>query len=266
MSRIRTIKPEQPKDEGLAALSIPTRYLFAFLPCLADRKGRLEDRPRVIKLEIFPWDEVDVDKILADLSPKFILRYESAGKRYIQIKTFEKHQRPHPKEADSIIPSPSKEDFSREKVCTSREKVCASKVDSGKESLTMDNGKEIPPTPDGVLLAEKLKAMILANNPKAKTPSNLNAWAKTADLMLSVDRRTRQEIEAVMSFSQNSAFWKSNILSMDKLRSKFDTLYLQDKNQNGISQKSNRAVNPHAGYSAPTPGKFAHLTEGQKTD
>ena len=40
MSRIRTIKPEQPKDEELAALSINARYLFAFLPCHADREGR----------------------------------------------------------------------------------------------------------------------------------------------------------------------------------------------------------------------------------
>ena len=125
----------------------------------------------------------------------------------------------------------------------------------------MDSGKEIPrtreATPDGVLLAEKLKAMILANNPKAKTPTDLYPWAKTADIMVLVDKRTRQEIESVMSFSQNSSFWKSNILSMDKLRLKFDTLYLQEKNQNGNHQPpvAGRIV----GHAAPTPGKYDHL-------
>lgn len=109
MARIRSIKPEQPKDEDLALLPINTRYLFAFLPTLADREGRLEDRHRVIKLEIFPWDDVDVEEMLAQLCPKFIIRYENDGRGYIQIRTFLKHQRPNNKELPSTIPAPSKE-------------------------------------------------------------------------------------------------------------------------------------------------------------
>lgn len=112
MARIRTIKPEQPKDEELASLPIATRYLFAFLPTHADREGRLEDRHRVLKLEIFPWDDVNVEEMLIQLSPHFIIRYESAGKRYIQIRTFLKHQRPNSKEGASIIPAPTKEQVS----------------------------------------------------------------------------------------------------------------------------------------------------------
>jgi len=111
MARIRTIKPELAKDEDLAKLSIPTRYLFAFITTLADREGRLEDRPRVIKLEIFPWDDVDVDEMLASLSPKFLVRYESEGRRFIQIRTFLKHQRPHFKESVSIIKPPTASDL-----------------------------------------------------------------------------------------------------------------------------------------------------------
>ena len=109
MARIRSLKPEQPKDEALAALPIATRYLFAFLPTHADREGRLEDRPRVLKLEIFPWDDVDVESMLVELAPHFIVRYETEGRRYIQIRNFLKHQRPNNKELPSCFPDPTKE-------------------------------------------------------------------------------------------------------------------------------------------------------------
>lgn len=144
MARIRTIKPDQPKDEELALLPIATRYLFAFLPTLADRMGRLEDRPRVIKLAIFPWDDVDVEKMLVELSAHFLVRYSVGEKNYLQIKTFCVHQKPHPKEADSTIPPPSK---GREKVVASREKVVASKPirSLGKEYLGRKESLDILP-------------------------------------------------------------------------------------------------------------------------
>lgn len=106
LARIRTIKPEFTKDELLAELPIATRYLFAFLTTMADREGRLEDRPKLIRLEIFPWDgdSVDVEAMLEQLSGHFIIRYEVDGRRYIQIKTFAKHQRPNIKEVASSIP------------------------------------------------------------------------------------------------------------------------------------------------------------------
>lgn len=114
MARIRTIKPEQPQDEELAALSIYERYLFAFLPTHADREGRLEDRPRVLKLAVFPWDEgVDVDVLLDSLAGHFIIRYESAGQRLIQIRQFLKHQRPNVREPASTLPPPTEEDMAR---------------------------------------------------------------------------------------------------------------------------------------------------------
>ena len=145
MARIRTIKPEQNKDEELAACTIWARHLFTFLPTLADRKGRLEDRPKFIKVEIFPWDDVDCEKLLVELSPKFITRYEAEGRKYIQINTFEKHQIPHPREAESTIPSPPRQSLGYAKAQPrpgqGPAKDMPSNVDKGK-GMDKGNGRE----------------------------------------------------------------------------------------------------------------------------
>jgi hypothetical protein len=44
--------------------------------------------------------------------------------------------------------------------------------------------------------------------------------------MMRLDGRTEQDIENVLKWSQNDDFWCGNILSMEKLRSKFDQLTL----------------------------------------
>lgn len=107
MARARNLKPSFFKNEDLAELQYEGRLLFAGLWCLADREGRLEDRPKKIKMEIFPADSVDVDKLLQKLhDSKFILRYEVAGKRYILVVEFKKHQNPHHREHPSTIPPP----------------------------------------------------------------------------------------------------------------------------------------------------------------
>jgi hypothetical protein len=103
--RARTIKPGFFKNEELAECSLAARLLFPGLWMLADREGRLEDRPKRIKGELFPYDDFDVDALLDELAGHgFITRYEAQGKRYIQIVTFLSHQRPHNNETQSEIP------------------------------------------------------------------------------------------------------------------------------------------------------------------
>ena len=78
--------------------------------------------------------------------------------------------------------------------------------------------------------AELLKSRILGNNPKAKiTEADLNRWADTVRLMVERDNRTLEEIDTMIEFSQSDDFWKSNILSMAKLREQFDKLTLKSK-------------------------------------
>lgn len=74
---------------------------------LADREGRLEDRPKRIKGELLPFDSQEIDPLLNELQDRaFILRYKVEGAAFIQILAFHKHQNPHHKEQESVIPPP----------------------------------------------------------------------------------------------------------------------------------------------------------------
>lgn len=107
MARARNIKPAFFKNEELADLDFATRLLFIGLWTLADRAGRLEDRPKRIKMEVFPADDVDVEAGLTDLDARgLILRYARGDARFIQVVNFAKHQSPHIKEPASVIPAP----------------------------------------------------------------------------------------------------------------------------------------------------------------
>jgi hypothetical protein len=104
--RARNLKPGFFQNECLAELPIEARLLFAGLWCMADREGRLEDRPKRIKIQIFPGDMLDVEPLLQGLADqKLIVRYQVDGAGYIWIPCFLKHQRPHTKEAASSIPA-----------------------------------------------------------------------------------------------------------------------------------------------------------------
>ena len=142
--RIRTVKPEFWKDEELAKLTPWARLLFIGLWGLADKEGLLKDEPGRIKAEIFPYNRIRMEELLAELSgvkrsdqtadrvhdqqsgPEkadliancvhgsqlgerpFILRYEVNGLKMIWVRTFKKHQRISGKEAESIsiLPKP----------------------------------------------------------------------------------------------------------------------------------------------------------------
>jgi len=108
MARSRNIKPGFFSNEHLAELDFATRLLFIGMWTEADREGRLEDRPKRLRMALFPADSVDVDRMLNDLAAfGFIQRYEIDGKRYLQIDSFTKHQMPHHKEVASVIPAPA---------------------------------------------------------------------------------------------------------------------------------------------------------------
>lgn len=108
MARARNIKPAIMDNEELAELAPLTRLLFVFLWMLADREGRLEDRPKRIAAQALAYDrDADVPAMLDDLEREgFIARYVSNGIACIQITGFGKHQTPHGTEKDSALPNP----------------------------------------------------------------------------------------------------------------------------------------------------------------
>jgi uncharacterized protein YdaU (DUF1376 family) len=88
--------------------------------------------------------------------------------------------------------------------------------------------------PEAAELAERLRDRILKNNPNAKiTKHQLAAWGTVARLMIERDRRDPREIAGIIEWCQHDSFWLTNILSMGKLREKYDELTLKMQRPNG---------------------------------
>lgn len=113
MARARNIKPGFFESEQVGLASPAARLLFIALWQLADREGRLEDRPKRIQAYAFRYDEpgtVDADKLLNELlEQRLIERYETNGVRVIWIPAFKAHQNPHHREPDSELPEKASE-------------------------------------------------------------------------------------------------------------------------------------------------------------
>lgn len=105
--RARNIRPGLFKNEILGAADPLYTILFQGLWCLADREGRLEDRPVRIACECTPYrSNFDCDAALTWLDEnKFIERYVHENSKYIQILNFSKHQYIINSERQSAIPA-----------------------------------------------------------------------------------------------------------------------------------------------------------------
>lgn len=99
--RSRNIKPGFFLNCELAEVDFATRLLFIGLWCYADREGRFEWKPKQIKAAIFPYDNVNIEKLLCNLMSCHVIT-SNDGVGYIPH--FKKHQHPHPHEAKSILP------------------------------------------------------------------------------------------------------------------------------------------------------------------
>ena len=176
--RARNIKPAIFKNEQLAECSIAARWLFPGLWCLADWKGRLENRPKRIKMEIFPGDSVDVEPLLAELeSHGLISTYgESAPgelRPYIWIPKFQKHQSPHQNERVN----PSKLPAHPEENGIGTE---ALREDSGSALDTEPSAHRSNPAESGILNPE-------SGNPEAECSDKSEALPNQPDQAAPID-------------------------------------------------------------------------------
>ena len=108
--RARNLKPGFFKNEALAECSFASRLLYEGLWLLSDKEGRLEDRRKRIKAEVFPYDDVDMDILISELYEHgFVKLYEIDGARYMWIPTFSRNQYISKDEKESVLPEYSKE-------------------------------------------------------------------------------------------------------------------------------------------------------------
>jgi hypothetical protein len=112
VARIRTIKPEFFRHADLyeaeKETGLPLRIAFAGLWTAADREGRFKWRPRELKLDCLPHDEVDFSRVLDALTTRgWLVRYAVNGVEYGAIPTWGSHQIINNRETASVIPTPN---------------------------------------------------------------------------------------------------------------------------------------------------------------
>lgn len=107
MGRIRTFKPDFSFDVELSRLSEQVRLFYLLSWAHMDKAGRAEDNPEKLRALIYPYHpKIDANKLLDQLHPKFVLRYQVDDICYLQVMNWNKHQRPHHTEPSSTIPAP----------------------------------------------------------------------------------------------------------------------------------------------------------------
>jgi hypothetical protein len=84
------------------------------------------------------------------------------------------------------------------------------------------------PSREACRLAALLKSEILRNKSDYRiTLAQERNWAATAERMLSIDQRSTELIEKLIRWVQRDEFEMTNVLSMEKLRARFDQLELK---------------------------------------
>jgi len=111
-----------------------------------------------------------------------------------------------------------------------QDKPSLSELKGSSDQATAPTRKETAnqPSREASRLAGLLKAEIVRNSPNHKiTQAQERQWSDTADLMLRLDHRTPEQIAEVIRWAQHDDFWRTNILSMEKLRKQFDQLSMK---------------------------------------
>ncbi|MBE0425775.1 MAG: replication protein [Nitrospirae bacterium] len=110
-----------------------------------------------------------------------------------------------------------------------KKRLLKSNPQKKKETITKENS-----APEILNLSSLLADKMLANNPKHRSlngekESTIQKWADAIEKLHRIDKQTVEDIKTVIEWSQKDPFWKVNILSGEKLREKWDVLYLQAK-------------------------------------
>jgi hypothetical protein len=113
---------------------------------------------------------------------------------------------------------------------------------TGRDEVQVKDASAITSRPDVERLCVHLADRIEANG--SRRPPIGRKWRDAARLMIDRDHRTEQQVMAAIDWCQENEFWRSNILSMPKLREKYEQLRLQAGRvkQNGRSSTTDDRV------------------------
>lgn len=156
MSRIRTIKPDFFKHEGLfdaeRETGLPLRLAFSGLWTQCDREGRFVWRPRQLKTDVLPYDDIDFSRVLDALMTRgFILKYASKGEVFGCIPSWSKHQVINNREKASDLPDPADCKEETDALVTREPRVddASLQLQSGKEGKGREGERKKDADPNG---------------------------------------------------------------------------------------------------------------------
>lgn len=263
MARIRTIKPDFFTSDTVSQLPLRTRLTWIGLWTHCDDHGRCRDNAKLIKAAVWPLDDVSIHDIEIDLNTLadrgLIQRYTVGTKQYLQVTNWDEHQAsayrrgapklPGPPVSDDSEPGPNTPEDrgahapSRASSTQTRATSTSNRAGTGNRepdtgnreqelsssetaTPTSDAGTDLEPTRDDVeRLCAHLADRVEGNG--SKRPKVTKRWRDAARLMLDRDGRTEQAVHACIDWSQDDEFWRANVLSMPKLREKYDQMRLK---------------------------------------
>ncbi|AWC21399.1 hypothetical protein CO731_00850 [Aminobacter sp. MSH1] len=137
MARIRTIKPEFFKHEELfeaeQETGLPLRLAFAGLWTQCDREGRFVWRPRQLKVDVLPYDDIDFARVLDALCTRgFVQKYEVENRAFGIVPSWKRHQVINNRETASAIPEPVENLEQSDAIVTRRSRVGHASQGEGK--------------------------------------------------------------------------------------------------------------------------------------
>uniref|UniRef100_A0A6H1Z798 Uncharacterized protein n=2 Tax=viral metagenome TaxID=1070528 RepID=A0A6H1Z798_9ZZZZ len=243
MAEGRMLKRAIATSKKMAELETDSaRLLYTWFIPFLDVEGRFYGDPDVIKGSIVPrikdFTAEKVKECLADMQRVgLILWYLVNDDKYLQFTVFEKHQNINrDRESKLVFPAPEDSCVTPEDVRVTPSNVLLSKDKLSKDKLSKYKESDFQS-------ASLLKNLILENIPSHKiTDKQLESWANETRLMREQDNHTIEEINDLIQWSQKHYFWKANILSMGKLREKWNTLWMQRKKGNNYQQPNKRPL------------------------
>lgn len=239
MARIRSLKPEFFTSEQIVSVSIPARYLFQGMWVFGDDDGYISASPLQLKMRIFPGDDVDVKPLLGELVDNGLVVFVEADQGGVYwTPSFRNHQKPkyptptkftvdgvslveHSPSIPPILPQGFGSTSLREERRVEESRGGEGRVE---EKSSSSEVAVAPVRPEIDYLLDLLDSEIAKNGSRIPTRNKANVDA--ARLLVDRDGRSVQQVEAAIRWCQANSFWKGNILSMAKLREKYDQLRL----------------------------------------
>lgn len=239
----RIIKETVCTSPTIDVLTADEERCFYRLWTKCDDFGRYDGRPEIVLGACFPLKAARGEVTVADVegwlrkfnNADLIQLYTVKGTRYLQVVTWGEHQQR--RASKSKYPDPPPDDDtcmqlkSLDSNCEQMFPYSYSYSYSNSNSRTISSSKVFDVESDPYRLSILLRDLMLRNNARAKvpeaTPEGMAKWAVHIDRMLNIDKRTVDEVEQVIRWSQDDEFWMSNILSTKKLRDQFDKLWLR---------------------------------------